>query len=515
MEPDAALYASISKTIVLKNDWINLYVNNLDWLDKPHLTFWIGALSFKLFGISAFAYKLPSFIISLIGFWYVFKLAKAMYNRKVGLIAVIISMTALHYILSNYDVRAEGYLTAFILAAIYHFYKAHNSSFIHIVLAAFFTALAVMVKGIFVVVPVFGGFVIYWLWTKQFFQLMNWRWFVAIALMALFILPELYALYLQFDLHPEKVIFGEKNVSGLRFFFWDSQFGRFFNNGPIKGRGEPTFFIHTTLWAFLPWTIPFVAGLFQLSKRSVRQSQGNEVVILWGSAALTFVIFSLSKFQLPHYIIILFPQFSIITANYLYSLTEKQQKIFGRIHTLLGIAIVFLLSSIVYFMKVEHEMVYYLVSGIIVSAIIVFSYSKRYVVLKNATLTAISILVFLYGFFYPTILKYQSGSEAAKWLNQRYPELEAATFDYNVFAFDFYANGIVAHYDLSKLSSLPDRKKYAFYVHKDTLKDIEKNFKVSILKGFDYFRITKMKPKFLNFNTRAQVLDHFYLITIN
>ena len=62
MEPDGALYAAIAKTMVLKNDWINLYLHDADWLDKPHLTFWLAAASYKVFGISAFAYKLPSFL---------------------------------------------------------------------------------------------------------------------------------------------------------------------------------------------------------------------------------------------------------------------------------------------------------------------------------------------------------------------------------------------------------------------------------------------------------------------
>jgi hypothetical protein len=79
-----------------------------------------------------------------------------------------------------------------------------------------------------------------------------------VVLILLFITPELYSLYTQFDIHPEKVVFGRTNVSGLKFFFWDSQFGRFFNTGPIKGNGEPTFFLHTTLWPFYPGLLFFM-----------------------------------------------------------------------------------------------------------------------------------------------------------------------------------------------------------------------------------------------------------------
>jgi hypothetical protein len=36
LEPGLALYASIAKQIALSNNWINLYGDGSDWLDKPH-----------------------------------------------------------------------------------------------------------------------------------------------------------------------------------------------------------------------------------------------------------------------------------------------------------------------------------------------------------------------------------------------------------------------------------------------------------------------------------------------
>ena len=49
--PDGALYASISKTMALRNDYANLIAEGRDWLDKPHFPFWITAFSFEIFGV--------------------------------------------------------------------------------------------------------------------------------------------------------------------------------------------------------------------------------------------------------------------------------------------------------------------------------------------------------------------------------------------------------------------------------------------------------------------------------
>ncbi len=60
--PDGALYASIAKTMVQRHNYLELFVQGHDWLDKPHFPFWLTALSFRLFGFQTWAYKLPAIL---------------------------------------------------------------------------------------------------------------------------------------------------------------------------------------------------------------------------------------------------------------------------------------------------------------------------------------------------------------------------------------------------------------------------------------------------------------------
>src|SRR5215211_3719632 len=105
LEPDGTLYATIAKHMALHNDWINLIGSNHDWLDKPHLPFWITAVSYKIFGINAFAYKFPSFIIWLLGLRFTYLLAKELYTITIAQVAVLVSIIALHAVLANFEVR--------------------------------------------------------------------------------------------------------------------------------------------------------------------------------------------------------------------------------------------------------------------------------------------------------------------------------------------------------------------------------------------------------------------------
>jgi 4-amino-4-deoxy-L-arabinose transferase-like glycosyltransferase len=254
--PDGTLYASVAKAMVQRDNYIELFAEGRDWLDKPHFPFWITALSFKFFGFTNWAYKLPAVLFLLMGAVYTYLFARRLYGKEVAIWAVLLLLTAEHIILSNNDVRAEPYLTGLIIASLYHFYRwLVRKQWAHLVLGALFAGCAVMTKGMFALIPIFGAIGGELLVKRNWKELFHKQWLWAGGLILLFITPELFCLYYQFDAHPEKVVFGRQDVSGLWFFFWDSQFGRFFNTGPIKGKGDPFFFVHTLLWAFLPWSL--------------------------------------------------------------------------------------------------------------------------------------------------------------------------------------------------------------------------------------------------------------------
>lgn len=518
MEPDSALYASISKNIILKNDWLNLYVRGLDWLDKPHLTFWLAAASFKIFGINAFAYKLPSFLAGLLGTWYLYKISKDIYNEKTGLLSALIFLSALHVLISTFDVRAEIYITTFTLAAIYHYYKAHTASLWHIILGSLFAAFAIMIKGIFVLIPVFGGFIIYWLLTKQWQQLLKPKWWIAIILILIFITPELYALYIQFDLHPDKIIFGKTNVSGLKFFFWDSQFGRFFNNGPIKGKGDISFFLHTTLWAFLPWSVLFYTAVVNLFSKKNRIDLPAESIFIWTSAAITFLLFSFSKFQLPHYILIILPQFAIVTALYIQKLEGKSLKVFSVTQTTIFILVSIILAAIAYFFNFDHNLfAITLIAVILIVGLLIFKGKIQETVVGRSVMISVALMIFLSVFFYPAVLKYEAGMEAGIWLNKNYPNANAKVLMYpDAYSFDFYKNGNVEyiwHYE--DLAEIKKDKNTILYIQDDDLARLKKDFNAEVLNGFEYYHITKLTPKFINEESRPTVLEHFYLVRLH
>ena len=77
----------------------------------------------------------------------------------------------------------------------------------------------------------------------------HWKTWLFIPFLLLFISPVLYAYYLQFDLHPEKVVRNMSNISGVKFILWDQNFERFGGRDLLKEAGIVVYSFFTILFS--------------------------------------------------------------------------------------------------------------------------------------------------------------------------------------------------------------------------------------------------------------------------
>jgi 4-amino-4-deoxy-L-arabinose transferase-like glycosyltransferase len=549
--PDGALYATIAKTMVLRDDYIQMFVEGRDWLDKPHFPFWITALSFKIFGFQTWAYKLPAILFLLVGAFYTFRLASQLYNERIAYWSAIILLTAEHIIISNNDVRAEPYLTGLIIASVYHYAQllkivpnsrhkpganlavdeqtnqsipstTPRSSVVHLIAGSLFAACAIMTKGMFALVPICGAIAIELIIKKNFRSLFHWQWIIAAILIAIFIIPELYCLWYQFDSHPEKNVFGRTGVSGIRFFFWDSQFGRFMNTGPIKGKGDPSFFIHTTLWAFLPWSIVFYAALVARFIAWKRRIEAEWLTV--AAATLTFLLFSASKFQLPHYINIVFPFFAIITAAYIYHSANVKRSRFIAITQNILVWIMLAGTIALHFIfqpDAPSPVAIILVLLFFVAAILMQRRRQLMSIpsLHSKSLGSSSVLsigksvmavcglnLYLNLIMYPELMKYQSGSEAARFMNATDRRHVIQLRQYYSYAFEFYFDGQVTSVDSLDGSAMQQGR--TLFIPEDALPP---GIPAVAIKLFEHYPVSRLNGKFINKNSRKLETETFAL----
>jgi 4-amino-4-deoxy-L-arabinose transferase-like glycosyltransferase len=487
---DPALYAAISKTMVQRNDFIDLYVYGVDWLDKPHFPFWMAAISFKIFGVSEWTYRLPALLFILLGAFYTYLLGKKLYNTGVAQVAVLILLSAQHLLMSNTDVRAEPYLLALIVGAVYHFYNLFKCfSFSDLLLGSLCAGCAVMTKGVFALVPIGTAIVGHAIFIKQFKQLFRWRWLLAILGTVVFVLPEVYAVYMQFDKHPEKIVFSTTGVSGVKWFLWDSQFSRFVMEGPIvRAKGDVTYYIHTLLWAFAPWCLLFYYVFVKKIVVIVRKRKLPEYVTISAFVPM-LLFFSLSKFQLNFYTNILFPFFSILTASFIASIFSKGEKKFY-VGTQIFYSVAFVVGAVIinFLLKPSYQWMYFAGSIFLIACLVIIIQRIHSVNIKWLAVSCLSVLYinfYLNFTLYPKMSSLKGENQAAAFVNQFYPEQKLGVSENRRNGFEFYSHQPVQQIDINEWASGIEQERI-YYIDDIVYSSIvSKNIPFIILKEFD------------------------------
>lgn len=518
---DPGLYAAISKNLLYKKDFFELFTYNQDWLDKPHFPFWVILGSFKLFGVSVWAYRLPALIFFFISLLYTWLLANKYYGRQIAFTAALMLACTLHILLSNTDVRAEPYLMALIIGSIYHISQLNDRyTFKHLLLAALLTACAIMTKGIFVIIAVYGALFGQLLFQKRLRDLFNFKWLALAILTVIFTLPELYALYTQFDLHPEKTVFGRQNVSGIKWFLWDSQFGRFINSGPISRveSGSKIFYLHTLLWAFAPWCLLLYYAMFKNVRAIIKRITLPEYYAVSGGLLL-LILFSLSRFQLPFYTNAVFPLFAVITAPLLVNQLNRAEEKFRAISLWIFIvALPLVIIVLNYLLKPENTYLFWL--GIIVFGAVILMIALKIKEMQARTFLFACLSVLFAGYYLNTVVfneiaPYKGQIAAAGYINQKpfdNVDIYSVKFENNIF--QFYCKRPVGFVPIDKFDKFKPAKPSVFYVNQTSMDYLtETHARFNIIKTFITYPQENIMPKFLNKATRQSVLGQVYLIT--
>lgn len=525
MENDSAQFAVMAMRMVQEQDFLNLWKGNEEYLDKPHLHYWLAAFSYTLFGLYDWAYRIPALLATFLAAYSCYGLGSALYNHNTGRIAALIFMSAQTIVLSVIDVRTDAVLTGFTVFAIWQLYRYLDKGYlVALLLGALGAGLAFSTKGqialLVIGLPLFCQLV----YTRNWQRLWSPKILLGLLVFALAISPVLYAYYQQFDLHPEKVIRGRDHRSGVFFILWEQSFERLSGEGMGKNSSDYFFFFHTFLWVFLPWTL---LGLWALWDRirgfrqEVRDGRGE--VLTLGGIVLIFLTISFAQFKLPHYLNITIPLFAVLTAAFLDRLCRQEAfkklrlgaSLQAGIYTLVCLAVLaigfwaFPLGSAGGYLL--------LVSGVLLGVWLYLKWKEPLHRLIGISLYASVLLnVVLNGHFYPSLLAYQGGSAMADRIEGELPEGTPLykLSDQHTWALDFYYGKpleVIPAGDLGNRTGptwlYVDTKEreqlQAEGVHWD------REFTV------DQFRISRLQGRFLNPGTRPEVLRKRHLLRVS
>jgi 4-amino-4-deoxy-L-arabinose transferase-like glycosyltransferase len=529
MDVDAAQYASMSREMLENGNFLKLYNRYENYLDKPPLIFWLSALSYKLLGVSNFAYKLPSFLFSLLATYSTYKLAKLYYNKEIGYLAALVLASCQAFFLFNHDVRTDTNLTGAVIFAVWQLAVFNQTgSFLNLILGFTGVGLAMLAKGpIGVMVPALA-FTTDFVLKRQWASFFKWQWLVGLVWMGILLLPMCIGLYQQYDAHPETVVNGQTGVSGLRFFFWTQSFGRITGENVWKNDADFFFFMHTFLWSFLPWSLLFIVAFFRKTVTLFQQKfriNSEEEALTWGGFLFPYIALSLSKYQLPHYIFVLFPLAAILTGKYLYEIITNTSQtkwfVIWKNIQLFVIIVVWTAIALLIFISFPLKNVFLWL------IILAFFGGSVYLFWKGKTAFSKLILPSLIGItganfalnahVYPELFKYQSPAAAARYVLEH--GIDQNHFYYYkayMYSLDLYSRKIIPSLtETGSPGASAPGSTYWVYTNTEGLNIIRAlQVNPQVVATFDHFHISTLTLPFLNPNTRDKAVEKRYLIKV-
>ena len=517
MEVDAAQYANISMEMSYNKSFLQVFFRGEDYLDKPPLLFWMSSLSFLLFGISNFAYKLPSVLILLLGIYSTYRFAKLWYDKKTGMHAALILASSQAFFLITNDVRTDTALVGLVIFSVWQIsLYIRKGNWINLILAAFGTGGAMLAKGpIGLVIPAvaIGTDLIL---KRDWKTIYKYQWLIFLGIVAVILLPMSYGLFMQFDLHPEKFVYNLQGPSGLRFYYWTQSFGRITGENYWDNDAPFFFFFHTILWDFQPWVLFFIpaigVGIYRLINNRFKVDQNNEIINLSGFILILLAL-SLSKFKLPHYIFPIFPFAAIITASYIINLAENTFIKFGKV--IFGILQLEWVAAALIFVFVFPAHNFLIPSiGICLLGLTWWIFLKQHGkdrIIVPILITAIGFNFIMSMHFYPNLLEYQGTAKAGKlFREQKNPEDELYVMLFWENAIDFYARKNTKTLERDQLAGMPTGS--WLFTNQQGHDEINQfQLPLKQIAVFDYYKVSALKLKFLNKNTRDITLRKVYL----
>lgn len=519
MDIDATQYAEMSREMAESGSYLQLYDRGIDYLDKPPMLFWVSSLSMKVFGVNNFGYKLPSVLFALLAIYAVYRLTRLLYNDNTARMAALILGACQGMYLMTNDVRTDTILMSCVITALWMIKEAELQRRWYWVLGGTAAiAAGMMTKGpIALMVPIFC-FGSDWVLKRKWKQIFSPYHLVDAVLIAIFLIPMSIGLYQQFDMHPEKTVNGLQNVSGLRFFYWSQSFGRITGESPWNNNAPFEFLFVGMFWAFLPWMFLFVPALVMRLVEVVKQKfklLPEQEFITTGGFVLAYLALGSSKYQLPHYIFVVFPLAAIMVAKLIADFVDgkyaglfKVMKPFQWVASVL-IMIASLLTLVVVFpVGITGTMIWMLAFSVWL-----FIAMHKRIQAKMFWGSAAAIMlanIFITHHFYYNLLKYQLGSSLGRYMKANKMQVDNLTLhqiDHPLNALHFYADRLIT---LDSAGTEPGKYVLASYSGIEDIKAQQLPYDL-LLEGA-YFKVSELTPEFLNPATRQKATEKYYFI---
>ena len=507
---DSGLYATISRQMVESGDWLNLKINGTPYDQKPHLFFWLAGLGISLFGNSNIAFKLFPSIWAFAGIYFTYRLGKLIFSKEAGRWAAIIMATSQMTFLYFFDFHTDSLLQSGVTLALWQLaaYLKTNKP-IHFITGFLGVGLAMLTKGPVGAVLPFFAVLFYFLTKKDFKNLFHYKWFLGIIIVLAVISPALIHLYHSFG------------WDGIYFYFITNNFGRI-SGEYVSTSSDPFFYLHTFLWAFMPWTVFAVAGIINGIKKGLITATKNPwVVYLFGGVLILLVVLSIAKGKAPNYFFICIPPISVLAGDWLSQKISNSVKIGNSVllmqWIMVGLVVLIFTFSIYINLGNNDWILFVLIAILLVSIVFIFRIEKdkfKRVILISLVLTG-TINLFLNASVVPHLYSYQGARQALK-IYEKQNQKNDKLYNFELQEYELFFMAKDTARQIKNWDELYKVMGYSgTWLYTDSIKYndiINMNYNIDTVYNIHQRGMNRISLNFLNPKTREESLITNYLI---
>ncbi|MFM8318692.1 MAG: ArnT family glycosyltransferase [Bacteroidota bacterium] len=492
MEVDAAQYASMGQEMNETGQWVQLHEHGAlyqsrGYPDKPPLVFWAAALGTKVLGATNAGAKIISVIVGLLGIWALGRWASELLGPSAFWPALTFYGANIGMGLMLQDVRTDTLLVALVsLAGWQSQVWKRTGAWMPAMLAFAFLGLAMLAKGPLAFMALTAALGGHALWNRDYRILRRASFWGGLGLMILILLPWLWGLYQQWGWDR-----------GIRYYLWTQNFGRITGENPWAHRADYSFVLHNLLWSFLPWVVFLPSALIWALRNPSRNRELSSMSLTaW---TLLVVGLSISKFQLPHYVYILWPfQALLITQWWIQAPPPRPLRtVPWKLMSLMGLLCC---------MGVDYAWFGVPLATLTGTLGLAISWALRgrNALWMGASALLLTLLV-LNAIFYPKLLTYQASSRLGQWAVDQgiAPNLQRMGCDNeSIHALHFYTHRVIPEWSAG--SAIPGNS-YTIYTSKacaDSLRAL--GMEVEPLQEMPSIKVTRLSLSFLDPRTRNQ-----------
>jgi 4-amino-4-deoxy-L-arabinose transferase-like glycosyltransferase len=298
-----AMYALIPKEMLASGSWLTPLLNGVPYLDKPQLLYWLNLLSYKVFGVSDWAARVPTLALALGEVWFTYLVGLRLVGRRAAWLGGFVLFSCIGFFSLHLQIFTDHLITLTLAASMYFLLRWMEGPAFRWS-AAFFICLAAgfLSKGfIGLVFPLFISLLFAWRIRQRHLLSLVFSTkgliVAAVLLAPWFVGVELaHPGFLKFQIVNEQIMrfLGKRQPSDIVSF---SIFG---------------FWLFLAIW-LMPWTLLLPEALYRFwaeTGPAGSEDPRGRLLMVWPAVILSF--FTLSGSRIEYYSLPAFPPLALV-----------------------------------------------------------------------------------------------------------------------------------------------------------------------------------------------------------